>query len=120
MILLSSKTSPFLTEANRDSKVTMYLGTVFNRDKDVNTPVDRCASDKQIEKIYLERLGVLDEHFRLIKTVLEESAYNKTPGLGDQNCLFLLEGHLLGVLSPIIFNKKYSSKTFIESYLLFL
>lgn len=91
----------FLTEAYRDGKVTIYPGTVFTRDKDVNTPIDRCASDKQIEKMYLERLGVLDEHSRLIKTVLEESAYNKTPGVGDHNCPFRVEGHLKLLSSPL-------------------
>ena len=59
----------------------------------MNTAVDRCATDSQIEKMYMERLGILDGHHRLVNTVLEEADYNRTPGVGDNRCPFRLGGH---------------------------
>ena len=53
----------------------------------------------------MERFGILDEHNVLVKTVLKEAEYNKTPGIGDERCPFRLDGHyklLSSTLSKIL------------------
>ncbi len=91
----------FLTEYYRDGDTTLPQGAVYTRDKDVNTPINCCAHDNQIEKMYMERFGMLDEHNKLVKTVLEEAEYNKTPGIGDERCPFRLDGHYKLLSSPL-------------------
>lgn len=94
----------FLTEPYPRDKITIPRYAIFTRDKDVNTPIDSCASDKQIEKMYLERAGILDEHLRLTKVVLHEASFNKTPSVGDVKCPFLLDGHFKFLSSPLVRN----------------
>jgi len=54
----------FLEQYYRDGNTTLHQGAVYTRDKDVNTPIDRCATDKQIEKMYMERFGLPAERTR--------------------------------------------------------
>jgi hypothetical protein len=65
----------FLTEYYRDGNTTLQQGAVYTRDKDVNTAIDRCASDKQIEKMYKERFG-LDSFLNRIRAVASELPFN--------------------------------------------
>lgn len=65
----------FLTEYYRNGDITLHQGTIYTRDKDVNTPIDRCASDKQIEKMYKERFG-LDSFLNRLRAVASELPYN--------------------------------------------
>lgn len=65
----------FLTEYYRDGETTLQQGAVYTRDKDVNTARDRCATDKQIEKMYKERFG-LDSFLNRIRAVAYELPFN--------------------------------------------
>lgn len=65
----------FLTQHYRNGKTTLQQGAVYTRDKDVNTAIDRCATDKQIEKMYKERFG-LDSFLNCVKVVAYELPFN--------------------------------------------
>lgn len=65
----------FLTQYYRDGNTTLQQGTVYTRDKDVNTAIDRCATDKQIEKMYRERFG-LDSFLNRLRAVANELPFN--------------------------------------------
>ncbi len=78
----------YLEELYRNGKTTLYPGAIYTRDKDTNTPKDRCARQPQIEKMYKERFGILNNRNKLIKTAIEDAHYNETPGIGN----FRLDG----------------------------
>jgi len=65
----------FLTQHYRDGNTSLQQGTVYIRDKDVNTARDRCAADTQIEKMYKERFG-LDSFLNRIRAVAYELPFN--------------------------------------------
>lgn len=65
----------FLTEHYRDGNTTLQQGAVYTRDKDVNTAINHCAADKQIENMYKERFG-LDNFLNSVKAVAYELPFN--------------------------------------------
>lgn len=78
----------FLTEPYSFQGKTIAAGAVHTRDKDTNTPINKCASDLQIEQMYIERFGIHQHPAERAKQYLADVDGWKS-GYDEKNQLFL-------------------------------
>ncbi len=78
----------FPTKLYNDKGKSIAAGAIHTRDKDTNTPINKCASDLQMEQMYLERFGIHQHPTKRAKQYLADVNGWKS-GYDEKDQLFL-------------------------------
>lgn len=105
----------FLNRDYREGILTVRAGVTYTRDGDSNTPIDRCASEVKIEKMFQERFGILESPYERFRRYLKDKE-NWKYGYDEENSLYFY--YLPFPEFTVLSNSKNEHEEFSEPWLL--